>query len=200
MKIKIQQTTGEPLPNGSNTAPINNILHSAFSEVRTSINGITLSANSGMFYICKNVYYMYVIVTFSDFYGFRSYIMATMNNGASAKTAPMNQQGYYDDVNPEMKNASFGFIERKSLFAKNNVFHNNPVWFCGPLYTELSTCDQGITYYIIISSPYHPMSLFQVFLLDARLLLRCIKPGMNFSFKVLTSKTTLKFPTTNSEL
>ncbi len=155
MKVRLETPTGLTLPQKSQTAPVNNIMLSAFSgknphnnikmyicrsflclktspnyisDVRVSINGILLNNNT-------------------EYYGVRAYFFNTLNNGAANKTCPMNQQGYFNDVNAEDKLSSFGFIDRRTLFLNKsdiNEYSGNDIWFCGPLWTELSSSDVGV--------------------------------------------------------
>lgn len=95
VKVKIINNSGDPIINDHPVAPVNNFLHSLFSQVDISFNEtlVTPSENT---------------------YAYRSYIENTLNYDRTAKKSQLSGEGYYRD--------SSGFFEDKTLDGKNSGF------------------------------------------------------------------------------
>ena len=95
VKAKIINATGENLTDNQPIAPVNNFLHSLFSQIDISFNDtlVTPSENT---------------------YAYRSYIEKLLNYDRTAKKTQLSSEGYYRD--------STGFFEDKRLDGKNSGF------------------------------------------------------------------------------
>ena len=101
VRFKIVQGDGTDLGAGANVAPVNNFLHSMFSQIDVSLNGtlVTPSTNT---------------------YAYRSYIETLLSYGSDAKQSHLTGSLWYKDTAGHMNargDDNTGFIARRALTA-----------------------------------------------------------------------------------
>ena len=107
MKVKVVNNDGTPLNDDAPVAPVNNFLHSFFSQLDISLNNtlVTPSENT---------------------YAFRAYIENTLNYNSNAKKTQLSSEGYYRDDSHKFEDFSLkgdnsGFKQRAALAAKSQT-------------------------------------------------------------------------------
>ena len=111
VQVKVTRANGTPIDAGEPVGPVNNWLHSLFSNVDLSLNG--------------------TLVTSSSFnsYPYRSYIEALLSYGVDAKSTQLTNQLWYKDKASRMHNAELaagpdpnpGFVTRRDYIAGSRV-------------------------------------------------------------------------------
>lgn len=130
--IKITKSDSKTLPDKTkNVAPVNNILHSLFDTYRMKINDTLVTKNS-------------------SYYPYRAYITNCLTYSSAYKAAQLITEGYVQDLHLHMgpETGNSGFIERCSMFRKNNKANEeyNPqgVRFFGKLHLDFMSCMTGL--------------------------------------------------------
>ena len=83
VKAKIQRANGANLDDGDQVGPVNNFIHSLFSEVEVSLNGTMISTATGT-------------------YPYRAYIENLLNYGTEAKQSQLTSELFYKDTAGKM--------------------------------------------------------------------------------------------------
>jgi len=111
VKAKIQRANGDNMENADQVGPVNNFIHSLFSEVEISLNGTIISASTGT-------------------YPYRAYIENLLNYGSEAKQSQLTSELFYKDTsgkmdvnNPlaEAANANAGLATRAGFTNRNGI-------------------------------------------------------------------------------
>ena len=110
VKVKIQNANGTDLTDGETVGPVNNLLHSLFSQVDISLNG-TLITNS------------------TNTYPYRAYIEDLLSYGSSAKKSQLtaalfykDEAGKMDKENPsaaDVADQNSGLVKRATFTTKS---------------------------------------------------------------------------------
>ena len=87
VKVKIERANGTPLEAGDTVGPVNNLLHSMFSQVDVSLNG-TLITNSTTTYLYK------------------AYLESLLTSGPAAKRSQLTSGLFYKDEAGKMDTLS----------------------------------------------------------------------------------------------
>ncbi len=109
-------------------SPINNVLHSLFSECKVSLED-------------------YAINDSNDNYHYKAFIIDTLSYDMNAKFSFLQAQGFYQDAPNNMDsagNSSFGL--RSNLFKNSakSAYTTDPVTFVGKLHSDLMSTDATI--------------------------------------------------------
>lgn len=109
-------------------APINNILHSMFSQIDLSFNNVAFE-------------------TSNDTYPYKAYLLDLLNSGEGAKTSFLQMQGYYQDeayhfekLNlPTLKDDTLVYKDCNKGFVKRNLLFSNSgtAEFIGNLHLDI---------------------------------------------------------------
>ena len=109
VKAKIQRADGTNLDNADQVGPVNNFLHSLFSEVEVSLNGTMISTSTGT-------------------YPYRAYIENLLNFGTEAKESQLSSELFYKDTaglmdfaNPLAADGNHGLTKRAEFTNRNGV-------------------------------------------------------------------------------
>jgi len=78
VRVNVVQANGQNLPNDTDVTPVNLFLHSLFSQVDISLNGM-------------------LVMTASDTYGYRAYIETLLSYGKDAKELQLSCSYFYKD-------------------------------------------------------------------------------------------------------
>ena len=126
VQIAITNPDGSPLADNSVCAPINNVLMSAFKDIKTWLNGVNITPNS-------------------DNNGYKHYIASNLSYDTSSKQGFMSTAGWAEDT-AEFFNylspSNDGFMERMGRFCKvvtngdtvhTSGWNTEGAWFCGKL-------------------------------------------------------------------
>lgn len=98
IKVRIVNDKGENLPANSPVAPVNNFLHSLFSNVQVELNQKCITSQSSM-------------------YGYKSYIDNILNYGSDARESHLTTSLFYKDTAGAMGacDANIGYKKRNSF-------------------------------------------------------------------------------------
>ncbi len=113
---KIIKSNGEDITAGAEVAPINNILHSAFSQVDVILNDVLVSPSNNL-------------------YAYKAYIEDILSHGYEAEQSHLTAAMYFKETPGEHAtagNANKSFKKRKELCAESKIFECE-----GRLHTEL---------------------------------------------------------------
>jgi hypothetical protein len=105
---KITRTDGTDLPDDDNVAPVNNFLHSMFSQVDVSLNGTQISASTNT-------------------YAYRAIIETLLSFNSDAKNSQLGLSLYYKDQSGRMNQitvdgtANSGFLSRRAKAAGSRI-------------------------------------------------------------------------------
>ncbi len=127
--VVLTKADGVTPPDASaKVSPVNNILHSLFSECRVKLEDYSINDTS-------------------ENYHFKSFIIDTLSYDMSAKFSYLQSQGYYQDAPGHMDsgaNASFGM--RSNLFKNSakSAYSVDPVTFVGKIHSDLLSTDATI--------------------------------------------------------
>jgi hypothetical protein len=108
VKAKVTQTNGADLPNDDDVAPVNNFLHSMFSQVDISLNGTQISASTNT-------------------YAYRAIIETLLSFSTDAKNSQLGMSLYYKDQAGRMDEiavdgtANSGFMSRRAKAARSRI-------------------------------------------------------------------------------
>jgi hypothetical protein len=100
VKVKITKANGNNLDDNDAVGPVNNFLHSLFSQVDVSLNG-TLITNS------------------SNTYPYRAYIENLLSYGPAARRSQLTACLFYKDAAGKMDKANSGLINRATFTAQS---------------------------------------------------------------------------------
>ena len=126
--LELCKADGSAPDSTSNVAPINNVLHSLFSECRVYLEDYLVNDNN-------------------ENYAFKAFMIDTLSFDMNAKYSYLQCQGYYQDTPNQMDaagNASFGIRRDKFKNAAKTAYTTDPVTFLGKLHSDLVSCECGI--------------------------------------------------------
>ena len=196
IKAEIRNQHGETIEATNHVAPINNTLHSLFSQLDVSLNDASVSSSTTM-------------------YPYRAYIENHLNYGSDAKNSRLSAGLYYKDENitqsdpipTEHTNVNYGLKERHIICT------GKPFDMIGVLHADI--CNQnryllnGVTMRIRFTRSQDQFVLmsnesesFHVEILSAKLLVRKLKISSNLALaheQLLESKPA-KYPITRVEV
>lgn len=102
VRAKIVKTDGGNLDDGSVVGPVNNFLHSLFSQVDISLNGTLITSSTNT-------------------YAYRAYIETLLSYGNDAKTSQLTSALFYKDEAGKMEeNDNTGLVKRKTFSAASH--------------------------------------------------------------------------------
>ncbi len=131
LKVDVVLSKGDGVSPPDATArisPVNNILHSLFSECKVSLEDYSINDNN-------------------ENYHYKSFIIDTLSYDTSAKYSYLQCQGYYQDAPGNMDSAgNSSFVLRSNLFknAAKSAYSIEPVTFVGKLHSDLLSTDATI--------------------------------------------------------
>jgi hypothetical protein len=108
VKAKVTQANGADLPNDDDVAPVNNFLHSMFSQVDITLNGTQISSSTNT-------------------YAYRAIIETLLSFSTDAKLSQLTLSLYYKDQSSRMNaitvdhTANSGFMSRRSKAARSRI-------------------------------------------------------------------------------
>ena len=109
VKAKIQRADGANLDNADEVGPVNNFLHSMFSQIDIQLNGTLISSSTNT-------------------YPYRAYIESLLSYGPAAKASHLtaalfykDEAGKMDDRNPLADAANSGLKTRAGFTNRNRV-------------------------------------------------------------------------------
>ncbi len=126
--LELCKADGSPPDNANNVAPINNILHSLFSECRVYLEDYLVNDNN-------------------ENYAYKAFMIDTLSFDMNAKYSTLQCQGYYQDTPFQLDsagNASFAIRRDKFKNAAKTSYSTDPVTFVGKLHSDLVSCECGI--------------------------------------------------------
>lgn len=121
VRAKVVGDKGAELAAAAEVAPVNNVLHSLWSQVDVSLNSKLVSQSS-------------------QTYPYRSYITSLLSYDGPAKESHLTATGFYSDTAGEMNTASdanLGFKARKAMTALSREFE-----CLGPLHCDIFSQDR----------------------------------------------------------
>lgn len=104
VQLKLVDSDGNIPANGSNVAPVNNILHSIFMQVKLKLNQYELNKQA-------------------NHYPLKAYLYNTLNFSGQVKQSLLANEGYYRDTPDsfEIMDTNDGFLNRRALFVKTEA-------------------------------------------------------------------------------
>ena len=127
VKIKLTDAKGAKVPDLSKVAPVNNMMHSAFSDFKMYLSNVLITPNS------MN-------------YGYKKYFENVLSYNSDSKLSVLQGQGYYEDTPGAFNNmdgeANIGFKNRMERFCQVNangkpINYNDGTWLVGKLGCDL---------------------------------------------------------------
>jgi len=171
VKAKIQRANGNDVANDDQIGPVNNFIHSLFSEVEVSLNGTLISASTGT-------------------YPYRAYIENLLNYGTEAKESQLTSELFYKDTAGKMDCANPGAavanqnkgLRKRAEFTGGNVV----VDMIGKIHSDIFYIDRymmnEVNIKLKLSRSKDEFSLmwtgdnaFRVFIVSASLFVRKVK-------------------------
>ena len=171
VKAKIQRANGNDVANDDQIGPVNNFIHSLFSEVEVSLNGTLISASTGT-------------------YPYRAYIENLLNYGTEAKQSQLTSELFYKDTAGKMDCANPGAavaiqntgLRKRAEFTGGNVV----VDMIGKIHSDIFYIDRymmnEVNIKLKLSRSKDEFSLmwtgdnaFRVFIVSASLFVRKVK-------------------------
>jgi len=171
VKAKIQRANGNDVANDDQIGPVNNFIHSLFSEVEVSLNGTLISASTGT-------------------YPYRAYIENLLNYGTEAKQSQLTCELFYKDTAGKMDCANPGAavaiqntgLRKRAEFTGGNVV----VDMIGKIHSDIFYIDRymmnEVNIKLKLSRSKDEFSLmwtgdnaFRVFIVSASLFVRKVK-------------------------
>lgn len=118
LKVRVKKADGTNLGENDNVAPVNNWMHSLFSDITCSLNETQVEGGNHM-------------------YPFKAYLTNLLLYGKEAKNCQLQASGFAKDEAGKMNDAAnTGFVTRKS-WIKESRLHD----LVGPLHLDI--CQQG---------------------------------------------------------
>jgi hypothetical protein len=171
VKAKIQRANGADMEDDDQVGPVNNFIHSLFSEVEVSLNGTMISASTAT-------------------YPYRAYIENLLNYGSEAKQSQLTSELFYKDTAGKMDTANpaanaadsnSGLKDRAQFTNRNGV-----VDMMGKIHSDIFYIDRymmnevGIKLKLCRSKDTFSLmwtgdNAFRVFIVGASLLVRKVK-------------------------
>jgi hypothetical protein len=188
VKVKVVRPDGANLPNDAEAAPVNNLLHSLFSQVDISLNDV-------------------LITNASNCYPYRAYLETVLGCAKDVKEAQLNASLYYEDTPSHMEavqaDENTGYGRRKHLARNSRVLD-----LMGRLHTDLMTQTRyilngvSIKMRLIPSNPRFHLMLAaaqnncRTIITHASLFVRKVRlnPGILMAHAKTLAKTTAKYP------
>ena len=129
VELELCKADGVSPPDATaNVGPVNNVLHSLFSECRVYIEDYLINDNN-------------------ENYAYKAFLIDTLSYDMNAKYSYLQAQGYYQDTPGNMDsagNASFGIRRDFFKLSDKSAYSTNPVSFVGKLHSDLLSSDCGI--------------------------------------------------------
>lgn len=171
--------------------PVNNFLHSLFSQIDVSLNHTSISPSTGL-------------------YPYRSYIETLLNYGPAAKNSHLSCVLWSDDTAGNMDDINDD--QNEGLVNRRNLLVNRKIDMIGHLHHDILNQDRlllnGVEVYIrLVRSPdkfclMDPFGYFSVHIEEASLMVRRVKisPGVLLAHSKALSQNTAKYPITRVQV
>ena len=195
LRIKASIVTGVEIPenqiaNAALVAPVNNFLHSIFSQVDVSLNQKLISSTGNN-------------------YAYRAYIETLLNYGDLAKKTHLGTVLWEQDTSGQMDTTA---MANNGLFSRRSIMTNNTVDMVGHLHVDIFNQEKLLINGVEISvrlvqskegfAIIDPSNLFDVEINEATLMIRRVRisPSVLISHANMLSKTTAKYNITKVEV
>ena len=190
IKARIKTTDGEPATNQEPLAPVNNTLHSMFSQVDIALNDVTISSASTT-------------------YPYRSYIETHLNYGRDAKHSRLGGGLYFKDNNITQTDPlattgkNHGLVQRHSICTSSSSFD-----LIGTLHSDIFYQNRylinGVSMKIRLSrskDSFVMMGEGKIDIISAKLYVRKLKitPSLVLAHERILQNETAKYPITRVE-
>lgn len=191
LKAKIVRVDGKPMEKDEQVAPVNNWMHSLFSQIDVFLNQRQISTPTGN-------------------YAYRAYIENVLNYNSDSKATHLKNVMFYQDTADKMTDftANVGLKTRQQIAALNN-----PVEMLGHLHCDLFNHDRlmlnGVQLRLRLVGSRSSFSLiastdneYKVQFLDASLRIRKIKlnPSILIEHSRILEKCSAKYPITRVDV
>jgi hypothetical protein len=118
-----------PAVGGATIAPVNNVLHSMFSNCEMTINDIKVSQG------------------ITDFYHYKSFFEVLFTYGVDPKTSFLQGQGWHEDITNNHCSVANTALPLRAMYFQSGMdmnasFSDEGATFVGKLYHELANCDR----------------------------------------------------------
>lgn len=173
-----------------NTGPVNNTLHSLFSQVDVSLNRTPVSPPNSA-------------------YAYRSYIETLLNYGPAAKASHLTSVLWYTDTVGKLEHLT----ENDGLNKRKNFFKiGNPIDLIGHIHHDLFNQDKLLLNGVEMSIRFvqsrdsfplmDPTGLYHIQILEATLMIRRVKVSADVLIRneKILSTTTAKYPITRVQV
>lgn len=190
VRAKIVDENGKDITTAKDVAPVNNFLHSEFSQLDVSFNNKLVSQAGQP-------------------YHYRAYITNVLNYGMEAKDSHLTTGLWYEDTAGQFDtktNANTGYDKRKALTSKSKAFE-----MIGPIHADIFNQDRFLINNVHMSLKfYRSKNAFALMstgkeavkILDARLIIRKVKiaPDILVAHMKALDVSPAKYPITRVDL